>query len=325
MKKIHLFTLLLATCAQLSCAASFDCAKASTATEKLICSDAKISALDEQLNAAYKAAIETATDKDAFKAQQRDWLKQKRNVCEDVDCLAKTYQSRITTLSAVEIPDDFVDHWIHADRNPEGYIIKKDSMVTPYYDGECRSKIIKVEKTKVEYVNSKTGKSELRDGYQIDLVTAQSKYCAAQKETIEIIPFYDPDVYDPKNEHRTTSLYFKKYSTQFFLHRGGSGKFNPDTYCDGGSTYSITMCSKMRFIKTEAEMRQELENVLARAKSLKDKESVKLDQAHWEATEGLPCPDRADSPEGGMTQSNDIYCTTKKYLSRIEYLKKLFN
>ncbi|MES2825920.1 MAG: lysozyme inhibitor LprI family protein [Pseudomonadota bacterium] len=91
--------MLLAAYAQLSCAASFDCAKAGTATEKLICSDAKVSTLDEQLNAVYKAANETATDKNAFKAQQRDWLKQKRNVCEDADCLALVYQARISELA----------------------------------------------------------------------------------------------------------------------------------------------------------------------------------------------------------------------------------
>ncbi len=99
MKKIHLFALLLTFCAQLSCAASFDCAKASTATEKLICSDTKLSALDEQLTAAYKTASETATDKSALKTQQRDWLKQKRNACTNVDCLTKTYQQRIDELN----------------------------------------------------------------------------------------------------------------------------------------------------------------------------------------------------------------------------------
>ncbi len=77
MKKFHLFTLLLVAYAQLSCAASFDCNKAGTPTEKLICSDKNVSALDTQLGKIYKAASETAPDKDALKIQQRDWLKKK--------------------------------------------------------------------------------------------------------------------------------------------------------------------------------------------------------------------------------------------------------
>ncbi|MES2825573.1 MAG: lysozyme inhibitor LprI family protein [Pseudomonadota bacterium] len=103
MKKIHLFTLLLAVSAQLSCAASFDCAKAGTTTEKLICSNAKVSALDEQLATLYKTASDTATDKDTFKSQQRDWLKKKRNVCTDAECLTQAYQVRINELTTAPI------------------------------------------------------------------------------------------------------------------------------------------------------------------------------------------------------------------------------
>jgi len=82
----------------LSCAASFDCAKASNATEKLICSDEKISALDEQLAANYKAALEKATDKDAFKKTQIEWLKQQR-ACKNASCLTQVYQTRINQLN----------------------------------------------------------------------------------------------------------------------------------------------------------------------------------------------------------------------------------
>ncbi len=67
MKKIHLFALLLTFFAQLSCAASFDCAKASTQVERLICSDESLSKLDEQLSGSYKQALEGATLKAADK------------------------------------------------------------------------------------------------------------------------------------------------------------------------------------------------------------------------------------------------------------------
>jgi uncharacterized protein YecT (DUF1311 family) len=80
-------------------AASFDCAKASTAVEKLICADEKLSVLDDQLTTAYKTASETATDKSALKAQQKDWLKKKRNSCKDAECITKVYQTRIEELA----------------------------------------------------------------------------------------------------------------------------------------------------------------------------------------------------------------------------------
>jgi uncharacterized protein YecT (DUF1311 family) len=80
-------------------AASFDCAKASTAVEKLICADEKLSILDDQLTTAYKAATETATDKATLKTQQKNWLKKKRNICKDAECLTKAYQSRIDALA----------------------------------------------------------------------------------------------------------------------------------------------------------------------------------------------------------------------------------
>jgi uncharacterized protein len=80
-------------------AASFDCAKASATVEKLICADEKLSVLDDQLAAAYKTASETATDKTTLKTQQKNWLKKKRNICKEAECLTKTYQARIDALT----------------------------------------------------------------------------------------------------------------------------------------------------------------------------------------------------------------------------------
>lgn len=82
----------------LSCAASFDCFKASTTTEKLICGDKTVSGLDEQLAVSYKAALEKETNKDSVKKVQIEWLKRQRT-CKDVECLTKVYQARIDDLS----------------------------------------------------------------------------------------------------------------------------------------------------------------------------------------------------------------------------------
>ncbi len=85
-------------------AASFDCAKATSVTEKLICSDESISKLDEQLASAYKQGLDAEKDKDAFKKMQIEWLKQQR-ACKDAECLSKTYQARIAELNNSSIAD----------------------------------------------------------------------------------------------------------------------------------------------------------------------------------------------------------------------------
>ncbi|PUA29736.1 MAG: hypothetical protein B0W54_03975 [Cellvibrio sp. 79] len=89
-------------------AASFDCTKASTSIEKLVCSSPTASNLDERLSAVYKTALEQATDKDSLKQQQRIWLKERRNSCKDETCIFNAYQARLVELNKMPIADDRV-------------------------------------------------------------------------------------------------------------------------------------------------------------------------------------------------------------------------
>lgn len=75
-------------------AAGFDCAKAATPVEKMICADAGLSRLDETLATVYAAR---AADS-AVKTEQRQWLRQVRNACATPACLATAYQQRIADL-----------------------------------------------------------------------------------------------------------------------------------------------------------------------------------------------------------------------------------
>jgi uncharacterized protein len=81
-------------------AASFDCAKAASRIEKLICSDAELSKLDEELSTAYKAALEDVKQAVLLKQWQRQWLKE-RNGCSDVDCVKQVYEVRLFTLQHI--------------------------------------------------------------------------------------------------------------------------------------------------------------------------------------------------------------------------------
>lgn len=98
-----LFLLLLAvTLPNTSCAASFDCTKAGTDQEKMICSDSTLSSLDGKLAKTYKSALlETAnTQVGEIQASQKEWLRDVRNICTSKPCLVQAYEKRILQLTS---------------------------------------------------------------------------------------------------------------------------------------------------------------------------------------------------------------------------------
>ena len=78
--------------------ASFDCAKAKTEIEKQICSNTKLSELDDKLTALYNKVLAQSPVPEDTKEQQREWVKGSRNACKDVACLERAYASRISDL-----------------------------------------------------------------------------------------------------------------------------------------------------------------------------------------------------------------------------------
>lgn len=80
----------------LALAASFDCEKAATKVEKMICSaDYDLHELDNDVASTYRRLMKQLSPEraDALKGDQREWLK-KRNKCADINCLRKVYESR---------------------------------------------------------------------------------------------------------------------------------------------------------------------------------------------------------------------------------------
>ncbi len=79
--------------------ASFDCSKATTAMERLICSNDYVSELDAELGQEYKKALVKYADrKDMLIKQQRNWIKWIRSQCKDPSCLVTLYEARIGEL-----------------------------------------------------------------------------------------------------------------------------------------------------------------------------------------------------------------------------------
>lgn len=100
---------LVASCAH---ATSFDCKKATTASEKLICADSNLSSLDDELQRGYQAAQEAVKPsiKQELVKEQRNWIKYVRDICSDSACLARVYRARIDLLAKTKrvLVDDAV-------------------------------------------------------------------------------------------------------------------------------------------------------------------------------------------------------------------------
>lgn len=99
MKRLLIFSMLLVIGGTVG-AASFDCTKAASAIEKSICSDDQISGLDSQLMLSYKKSMSAAVNAEALKLEQRAWLANVRNKCQDAACLKFAYADRIAQLDA---------------------------------------------------------------------------------------------------------------------------------------------------------------------------------------------------------------------------------
>ncbi|RZA16819.1 MAG: DUF1311 domain-containing protein, partial [Proteobacteria bacterium] len=93
------FALLLSFVVAPANGASFDCRRAQSKLESMICADSDISKLDEQLNFAYTHVRTMSRDDKTEIAMQRSWLKA-RNTCADRVCLQRMYTSRIAEMRA---------------------------------------------------------------------------------------------------------------------------------------------------------------------------------------------------------------------------------
>lgn len=78
---------------------SFDCGKANTNAEKIICSSKILADADTEMASVYKEALASTIDKKTLKDEQVLWLRSHRDVCKDVLCMEEAYQNRISQLS----------------------------------------------------------------------------------------------------------------------------------------------------------------------------------------------------------------------------------
>ena len=89
-------SLLLASESSSTISPSFDCSKATTSVERMVCENEELSQLDTKLSKIYKSFYLLTKE---MKEDQRAWIKQ-RDKCQDSACIQKLYRQRVEELSA---------------------------------------------------------------------------------------------------------------------------------------------------------------------------------------------------------------------------------
>lgn len=80
---------------------SFDCAKARSIPETMICSDAQLARLDRELGRVYARAKSVAADGAAFGRQNSEEWRRREATCRDRECLLRWYGNRYDQLMQV--------------------------------------------------------------------------------------------------------------------------------------------------------------------------------------------------------------------------------
>lgn len=88
---------------------SFDCTKARSDAEHIICSDPELAASDVQLAAIYGKAKAAAKDPVAFKERTRAQWNYRERECHDRECVARWYADQKVVLSGIASTGDVVD------------------------------------------------------------------------------------------------------------------------------------------------------------------------------------------------------------------------
>ncbi len=78
--------------------AATDCSRAKTNTEKLLCSNSRLAEADQRMAFAFREAINRGVRPDVLMETQRAWMRDERDVCNDVDCMLNAYEARISDL-----------------------------------------------------------------------------------------------------------------------------------------------------------------------------------------------------------------------------------
>jgi uncharacterized protein len=82
---------------------SFDCARARSTTEKLICGDEELARMDRELGGMHQRARQAAADPRAFQRESDAQWQRREDTCRDADCLRRWYAQRRQDLATAPV------------------------------------------------------------------------------------------------------------------------------------------------------------------------------------------------------------------------------
>ncbi len=217
--KIH--NLILATCIVLIIAgkihaASFDCSKASSEVEKMICSDYELSKLDETMNKAYVQALDRADNEERMIEDQRQWLKNERNACQNAECVKKAYKARMKELGWSSSGDEYVLVMSKNDCVCQHMLKIYNEDLKEYgeikYDQHEEFKAIKWEK-KRRYLRMEEGR-KVYGSLEIDNIILTSQFDINNDGQVEIVVKDENVMF--KGAGSDTISYFKGEASEYF-------------------------------------------------------------------------------------------------------------
>ena len=98
MNRIVVLASTIALAVSLPVLAVLDCSRAKSNAEKLLCSNSRLANADERMALAFRGAIHRGADPGMLMEAQRVWIHDARDVCNDVECMLKAYEERISDL-----------------------------------------------------------------------------------------------------------------------------------------------------------------------------------------------------------------------------------
>ncbi len=142
--------------------AGFDCKKASSSVENLICESNMLRYADGELNRAFQNVIQTGIDTKTHLAEQRQWVQSERDVCSTEQCLQSAYGQRTKQLE-----DQYNGH-IETVKTKLGYSKQNDFSDIQLWPGE-KNRIIALFAAQPETSNPSTGDGDFDvDIYIVD-------------------------------------------------------------------------------------------------------------------------------------------------------------
>lgn len=109
-------------------AASFDCGRAESTVEHLICSDSELGKLDEEYASAFQRARSEVADPQNFRRDAKRWISEVRNVCAAKECLRAVYLERIADLERAPVvasaPTTTTPAWVDKAESTSDYQAK---------------------------------------------------------------------------------------------------------------------------------------------------------------------------------------------------------